>query len=465
MTLPGVLFFSLSALLAAIVCYVVHRWFALSGLIAAGCSLLLGWIALHQLSGEPLSFLGRLWLLDKPFMLLGREWSFTPASLALLAFLFFAGGLVFLLALPASQGWSFYPFGMGVLGVLVLALTARQFIYAVLFIWLAAVLAVFVLSGGRPRATTGAVRLLALTTLGVMPLLALTGYLGPDADPASLPAATILMVVGFGILLMLVPFHGQLVASAADAAPMVPAFMLSTFAPVVLFSLIQLGESAPALFEERLLFNVCRWLGIGSVALGGIAAAGQRRWGYLVGYAMLVDWGAGMVALGQGTEQGLLGVSHMLVWRTLSLLLVGVGLNLVLQVVKEDDLDRCTGLMRHRTLAVLLLVLGLFSLAGFPLTPGAAGRWPLIASLWVTSPTMAWVLILAGVGVSVGTVAGLRACLGPAPEGMEPGRAGAAVAMGFAFVTLWLVGTLYLRPVPWLDLAARMLGELPFLPG
>jgi formate hydrogenlyase subunit 3/multisubunit Na+/H+ antiporter MnhD subunit len=121
-------------------------------------------------------------------------------------------------------------------------------------------------------------------------------------------------------------------------------------------------------------------------------------------------------------------------------------------------------LLQRRLLGVLVLVSGLFSLAGFPLTPGAAGRWPLIASLLASEPRTAWVLILAGAGVSVGTLVGLLACLGPAKEeGAEKGRFDAVVAMGFAFLALWLVVTFTLHPKPWLDMAQRMLGELTFL--
>jgi formate hydrogenlyase subunit 3/multisubunit Na+/H+ antiporter MnhD subunit len=461
---PGPLFLFVLAMLTALVCYVVHRSNLVSGLIGAASCFMMGWISLHQALEEPLSRPGQRLALSRSFVLLGREWVLLPDDAAVLTLVFAACGLAFLLALSAPQGWSFHAFGMGVIAMLVLSVTAEQYIYSILFLWLASILVVFVLSGGRPGATTGAVRFLALVSMAAMLLLTLPGYLQPDADSGSVHTATLLLVLGFGMLLMLVPFHGQLIAIAAHSAPMVPAFVLSAFFPVVFHILLVLGRTHPVLFQDELLFDACRWLGTAAVAIGGVAAVGQRKWGYLVGYAILVDWGAGLIALGQSTERGIEWAVQMLVWRAFSLLLVGTGLNIVFRAIGQDDeMAKCGGLLQRRMLAVVALIVGLFSLAGFPLTPGATGRWPLISSLLDTDPTIAWVLILSGGGVCIGTLSGLRACLGPVPAGVGSDRLETAVAMVFAFLALWLVGALALHPAPWLDMAQGMLGALSFL--
>jgi formate hydrogenlyase subunit 3/multisubunit Na+/H+ antiporter MnhD subunit len=298
-----------------------------------------------------------------------------------------------------------------------------------------------------------------------MLLLTLSGYLEPDADPEILRAAPVLLVLGFGILLMVVPFHGQLVAIAAHTAPMVPTFVLSVFPPVVFHILLTLGESQPALFHDRLFFSVCRWLGTAAVAIGGVAAAGQRRWGHLVGYAALVDWGAGLVALGQGTEHGVALAVQMLGWRTASLLLTGTGLTIVFKALgQKDELSACGGMLQRRTTGVLALVGGLFSLAGFPLTPGAVGRWTLIDSLLTIDPRTAWILILAGAGVCVGALNGLRACLGPVPQDAAEKRFDGVVAIVFSFLGVWLAGASLLYPAPWLGLVERIASSFSFPP-
>jgi formate hydrogenlyase subunit 3/multisubunit Na+/H+ antiporter MnhD subunit len=471
--LPGPLFFFLAAALVAIACYLLQRWSVLAGLLAGAACLLLGWLSLQFSLGTPEPALSWLkgsplaWISDRPLILLGREWTLDATNAAVLSFMFLASGASFLAALPASQGSAYYPFGTGVMAALVLSVTAEQYIYSILFLWLAVILAVFVLAGGRPRATTGALRFLALASLGVMLLLAVAGYL-PDIEPGVLPTdayppVRILVILGFGVLLMLAPFHGQLVGIPAHTAPMVPAFMLSTFPPVVLYILIALGNKDPGLFADRLLFTVYRTLGTATVAIGGIAAVGQRRWSYLVGYATLVDWGVSLIAVGQGTAQGMAWAIQMLVWRAFSLLLVGTGLTILLRATRGDDLRASSGMLQRRLPAVLSLTIGLLSLAGFPLTPGFMGRWPVINELLRGQPITAWVVILSGASVAVGALIGLKSCLGHAalPSGEDllargvpasPGAAGLSEIPqgqpGTAHATLPPEGDLRERGVP-----------------
>jgi formate hydrogenlyase subunit 3/multisubunit Na+/H+ antiporter MnhD subunit len=226
------------------------------------------------------------------------------------------------------------------------------------------------------------------------------------------------------------------------------------------------------LLEDQLMYDVCRWMGTAAVVIGGLAAMGQRRWGYLVGYATLVDWGAGLLALGQGTARGIEQATQMLIWRALSLLLVGAGLTVTFKATgKEDEMARCDGLLSQRPMGVLATILGLLSLAAFPLTPGAAGRWPLILDLLASQPRTAWMLILAGMGVTVGTLMGVRSCLcspanlGNLESGASDRRFEAMVGLGFPLLALWLVGTLFLHPTPWLRVLQRVLAELGFPAG
>jgi NADH-quinone oxidoreductase subunit N len=460
--LPGPLFLFVVAAVTAVVCYLVQRWTALAGLVAAASCLALGWLSLQLADGASLLLFGRLGVYGGPFTLLGREWALTDSNSAVLSFVLFACGISFLAALPASQGPAYYPFGMGVIALLVLAATAEQYSLSILLLWVGVVLSVFILAGGRPRATRGALRFMALASMGVMLLLTVAGY--TDTRPGTLQTARILAMLGFGILLYLAPFHGQLVGMGAHAAPMVPAFMLAAFPPVLFYILLSLGRARPGLFEDQLIFGIYRLLGTATVAVGGIAAAGQRRWGYLIGYAALVDWGSGMIALGQGTAEGVTWAAHMLFWRALSLLLVGTGLTIVMRTAEVDDFAACGGLLQRRLPGIVALAVGLLSLAGYPLTPGFVGRWALLQALFRSQRITAWVVVLSGLSVAVGTLVGLTSCLGRAPERPQGERFAALVGMVTATLVLLLAGAFVLRPLPWMALTERMLGPLPFLP-
>jgi formate hydrogenlyase subunit 3/multisubunit Na+/H+ antiporter MnhD subunit len=267
----------------------------------------------------------------------------------------------------------------------------------------------------------------------------------------------------------------------------------------------------PALLSGQFAFDVCRWSGIGAVVLGGLGALGQRRWGALVGYVTLVDWGAGLIALGLGTRAGAEGMAQMLVWRAFSLILVGAGWGaLFFGAGKRDDLDLCAEPVRRHPLGVLVLVLGLLSLAGFPLTPGGFGRQILLDRALLSQPLADWpattlVLVLASAAASVGIVGALGTCLWTKDEGrraMDDGRrttdegrqmtdasehapredanaeerAGepgerrarrrrtveALLGAGVSLLALWIVGGFFASPAPWIELARRLVGQLAF---
>jgi len=538
LVLPGPLFFFAALLVLGALAYALNRWPLLAGAIAAGGCLVLAWVALRRIGGMPLlgqgvDLLGRGARLSSRFELLGRTWMLTKSSLAGLGLMLTLGGLCFLLALPTPHGWAFYPFGLATLGVLTLALTAQQYVYALLLIWLAGCLMVFVLAGGRPGETTAALRSLVMISLGVMPLLLLPRYLTTDAagyviaPDSAAPALTIqagqtamlLMAAGMAILLSMVPFHGQLVAMGRHAAPMALPFALTVLPTVVLHTCFRLWEAHPALLSGEFVFDVCRWTGIAAVFLGGLGALGQRRWGALAGYVTLVDWGAGLIALGLGTRAGAEQMVQMLIWRAFSLLLVGVGWGTIFRATgRRDDLERSADAVRRHPLGVLMLVLGLLSLAGFPLSPGGLGRWPLLDRAVLGQPVSEWpatarVLVLAGAAASLGVVVTLGRCLSStarshagddrrptgedrAADGQETkaspaetsdgnqektqeprterrGAQGAQQARrrqeleallsaGVSLLAIWLLGALVLAPGPWIELARRLVGNLAF---
>jgi len=486
--LPGPLFVFLAAMGVALISYLLHRWRVLSGLVAGTGCLALSWIIAQMRFVEPSDafaaigfpwgdqIAGRTLFLGQSWGFLGHAWAFDVTNLGVLTFVLAAGGLAFLIGLAASQGWSFHAFGMAVIAVLSLAVTSQHYVFALLFLWLAANLSAFVLAGGRPGETTGALRYLAFTSIAMVPLLTMPAFLDPtlasDSPTAfvmpkliydvplpgdALLTASSLLVIGFGLLLMMVPFHGQLVAISATSAPMVSAFMFSTFLPIALYLFLRVGETYPALLGDGFVFAVSRLAGIAAVVVGGLAALGQKRWGSLVGYATLVDWGGGLIALGLGTADGVATAASMLAWRALSLLAVGAGWTVIYRLVgQKDDTVSCAGMLRRRPISVLTAFLGLLSLSAFPFTAGAAGRWPLIAYLLPSDGIAAWALILGSVGVAAGTVFVLWPCLGAPPSTTQEKGVQVVWDTIWALLALTLLGWLFLHPQPWLDLTRRL---------
>jgi formate hydrogenlyase subunit 3/multisubunit Na+/H+ antiporter MnhD subunit len=233
-----------------------------------------------------------------------------------------------------------------------------------------------------------------------------------------------------------------------------------------------------------------------------------------VGYVTLVDWGAGLISLGLGTRAGVETMVQMLVWRAFSLLLVGVGWGALYTAGRRDDLEHCAEPVRRHPLAVIALVLGLLSLAGFPLAPGGFGRRMLLDRALLSQPLADWpapslVLVLAGAAASVGIVAAVSGCLKTTDDGrrtkddgrqttdderhingdahetdeQEPAEkrapeeraraqeerrarrrrtVGALLGSGVSLLALWLIGAVLTSPAPWIELARRLVGRVAF---
>ncbi len=439
---PAVVF--ITTLTLAAIAYLLHRWRVFAGLASA-----LGCLSLSRLVlGTPAGSVPLLWghALNRPLVVLGREWAYTPADRLVTAFVLTAAGLAFLLSLPAAQGWGFYHFGLGTVAFLTMAITARQPLYAFLFLWLAANMAVMVLAGGREGETGGALRFLVLTSTAMMPLLILPHFV--TAGTAG--AAIWLAIIGFAILMMIIPFHGQLIAIAAHSAPMVPTWTFLTFSPTAFYILLKVLDAYPELTADYFLFDLCRWSGQVTMVIGGLAALGQRRWGYLIGYATLVNWSAGLVAFGQGTTAGVSVAVQMWGWRAVSLLLVGTGWTVMHRTVGEaDDMASWGGLLRRRPLATLTLIIGIMTLGLLPTTE--------------MGPRTAWTMALSGAGVGIGALLGLRSCLGESDDREWKRDPEAVIGAAFALLALWLALSISLRSAMWLPSAERILDGLRFL--
>jgi formate hydrogenlyase subunit 3/multisubunit Na+/H+ antiporter MnhD subunit len=196
------------------------------------------------------------------------------------------------------------------------------------------------------------------------------------------------------------------------------------------------------------------------------------------------------MALGLGTRAGAEQSVQLLVWRAFSLLLVGVGWGALFSAAnKRDDLEQCAAPVRRHPLGVVAMVLGLLSLAGFPLTLGGFGRWPLLDRAVLNQPLADWptttlVLVSAAAAASVGIVGALGACVGTRDDGelteTEGGGEGEnggkpenrkgrrrrtlemLLSAGMSLLALWLIGGFFLRPGPWIVLARRLVGKLTF---
>lgn len=390
-------------LAVAPVVYVLRRWSALSSLLAAATTLLVARLYLST----PFGWSSQIW---------GREMALEAPDRLLLAFVFALAGGMFLFVWRIPQGWSLPPFGLVILSLLSTALMLRNFLLAVLLLEIAAAFTVFLIQGGRRGSIRAALRYLIMMALAIPPFLFTSRLFDLHAlnpgDLGLVRLTVVLLSVGFGLLLGVVPFQAWLSALGTEALPIVTAFVCSVVNGVVFFLMLGLLQRYSWLMVDSPAQRILTLAGLLTACAGGLLAFSQQDLGRLLAYAALSDLGFILLSLGRA-EWG--GAVFQFLNRSLAVTLAAMGLSLVRYYVTSDAFHELSGVARRMPFAVLGLVGGGLSLAGFPLTGGFVGRWllyrPDFQEVFFTVA-----LILAGAGVAIGYLRGLKAMLGPSGD-------------------------------------------------
>jgi formate hydrogenlyase subunit 3/multisubunit Na+/H+ antiporter MnhD subunit len=221
------------------------------------------------------------------------------------------------------------------------------------------------------------------------------------------------LVLGFAILLGAVPFHAWLPAVAVEAPPLVTAFLIGTVHPVLFLLMIRLFQRHPWLIADNWAFQLLTVGGLLTALVGGFLALVQQDFGRLLAYAALSDLGCLLLGLGTASIEGLTAAALQLVNRSLAMVLTGVGLAILRRYASSDAFADLGSVARRMPLVSAGLLVGLLSLAGFPLTGGFASRWPIYRLVYQENHLYAIALVISGGAAVLGCWRGLFALLRP----------------------------------------------------
>jgi multicomponent Na+:H+ antiporter subunit A len=419
-------------LLAALAAYLVRRWALLAALISAGTAGLLAILCLRLPLDQSAFVLGQQVAFGRPVVVLGQTLVLDQAGKMWLAFVFGLPAVFYLFAWRISQGRSFFSFSLVILAIYALAVLLPDLALSVLAFAIAATLLVFILQAGQLLSVGGAQRYLLVTLLAV-PLLLMAIWLAGQpataegqnlARRALLPAA-----LGFGLLLASFPFGTWMPAIAAEAPPLVSAFVFTVGQGMALYLALSFAASHPGLLQNAAVLGVIQLAGLGMAASGGVMAAVQRDLGRFMGYAALANLGVLLLAFASGGSQRLElallhGLSH-----SLSITLMAAALSIIRHRAATSRFSGLGGVAQHLPVATAGLILGALALAGFPLTVGFPTRWAVGRAAWswalpfapgaelpgsAALPGQEWVWALtlfALAASSIGVVIGLLRCL------------------------------------------------------
>jgi multicomponent Na+:H+ antiporter subunit A len=346
-----------------------------------GCSLI-GMILLYAPIDEAVSIGGASLRLEGTWQILGRSIEVGARNRAAVALLFLSGAVFFVSGLLGRPGRSFAPVGILILVLLTGALSIEPFLFAAVFLELAAMASILVLVPPGSRARPRVLQLLVLYTLAMVAIL-FTGWLLENVGVTSVTpelALRVMLLLGFGfsILLLVPPFHFWLPGVAKEVNPLSLAFVAASLQGAGFFLLLRFLDSFAWLRADARVVGGITAAGILMVLMGSVSALAQTSFKKMGAYVLLADFGIPLIAVGTNEVRGFELALVVTGMRVLSLALWSLGTAIVER--RSQDLE-AEGVGRDAPLAAAASLIGVLSLGGLPFTTGFPGRWAIVSSL------------------------------------------------------------------------------------
>src|SRR5215208_6292046 len=168
--------------------------------------------------------------IDSSLTILGRTLLIQPTEGPLLALIYGAVALWFFGAEASKTAARLVPIGFMITGLMIASIAVQPFLYAALFIEMAILLAIPLLTSIYRPPGRGVVRFLIYQTLA-MPFILLAGWLlaGVEASPGDLALAvqsTAMLGMGFAFLLAIFPLYNWIPLLLEEISPYTVGFLL-----------------------------------------------------------------------------------------------------------------------------------------------------------------------------------------------------------------------------------------------
>ncbi len=211
--------------------------------------------------------------------------------------------------------------------------------------------------------------------------------------------AILLLLSGLLFKLAAFPFHAWVPDVYEGASHPVAAFV-GTASKVAAVGV--LARAATLVWDTPATFSgILAVLSVLSMSFGNLAALGQGDLKRLLGYSTIAHAGYVLIGLSAFTESGaasaiFYGMVYVPIAFSAFLVVVAVGRD-----GSNPGLDALGGLWRRSPLMALVLLVGMFGLAGIPPTSGFAGKWFLFTSAIERGGGGFWLVLIAAVNATI----------------------------------------------------------------
>ena len=384
--------------LLSLVLYFLQKRTKLVNAISIAASVLLMLFAFFQIFGA-LWKIGPVSIEIKTSLaVFGRSFSLGNQDKYFLAFVYFFAAIWFGGVNITRISSRFIPFGFAIISILTAALAVEPFLYSAILVEIAILVSIpLLLIPGKPPGK-GVLRFIVFQSLA-MPLILFGGWLlggiqASPSDTARLLQAVLFLGIGFALWLAIFPFQSWVPQLTMDIHPFISGFILGLFPIVTMLIMLDFISGLVWLRESQYLQPVLILVGTIMVGSTGIWAAIEKDGRRLLGYAVLLESGLAILAVGLQSQISVMTLFVSFLPRMAALALMALSLSIFVNNDIFPDLDHLSGMIRKYPFASSGLIISLLSVVGFPLLGSFPVRLALLEQLAVLNPGIAvWVLL------------------------------------------------------------------------
>lgn len=324
--------------------------------------------------------------IDSSISILGRVLLIPPAEGSLLALIYAGSSLWFFGSLATERSARVAPIGLIITALMVAALAVQPFLYAALFIEMAILISIPMLSSLYVTPGKGIVRFLIYQTLA-MPFILLAGWLlaGVEASPGDLALAAqsaSVLGLGFAFLLAIFPLYNWIPMLMEEAPPFSVGFLLWILPTITILFGAGFLDRYSWIRSSPQLISALQLAGLLMVTTGGLWAAFQRHFGRIMAYASVTETGFSILALSVDSRLGIPILFLLIPTRALTLALWSLALTIMKENTETMRFSSARGMLRNTPFAATGIILATLSTGAFPLLasfPPRLALWENIA--------------------------------------------------------------------------------------
>jgi formate hydrogenlyase subunit 3/multisubunit Na+/H+ antiporter MnhD subunit len=316
--------------------------------------------------------------IDSALTVLGRSLVIPPTEGSLLALIYGAAALWFYGAEASKTATRLVPLGFMIIALMVASIAVQPFLYAALFIEMAILLAIPMLTSISAPPGRGVVRFLIYQTLA-MPFILLAGWLlaGVEASPGDLALtaqSAAMLGMGFAFLLAIFPLYSWIPLLLEESSPYTVGFLLWILPTITIIFGAGFLDRYSWLRASPQLILALRYVGLLMVVTGGAFAAFQRHLGRIMAYGSIAETGFSLLALSIDFRLGIPILFLLIPARALGLAVWSLSLTVIKENVETMQFGAARGVLRITPLAGAGMIVATLSTGAFPLLAGFPSR-------------------------------------------------------------------------------------------